>query len=169
MVRILLLFNICISIIACQSAQTNNAISSDSTTKTSASVDTIKRDSSMVLTVTTTLAGQWYLMAVLSSDTAAGKIPEINFNLSTSSFTGNTGCNRMSGKFQKTDSSIVFDKNIMTTKMACTGYNEDAFMKNLLRINRYRFDSNMLILLADGVEVSKWTRKPDRGPKTQKA
>lgn len=169
MSKIFSIILICIAAVGCQSTQTNNEISPDSTAITNLSADTNQVDSSMMTKDTTSLAGQWFLMAVLSSDTAAGKIPEINFNLSGASFTGNTGCNRMSGKFQRTDSSIVFDKNFMTTKMACTGYNEDAFLKNLLRVNRFRFESNMLIFLADGVEVSKWTRKPERGPKTEKA
>ena len=48
---------------------------------------------------TTTIGGSWYLVPVLSSDTAAGKLPTLNFELATGRFSGNTGCNEMSGSF----------------------------------------------------------------------
>ena len=51
---------------------------------------------------TTTLAGTWFLQPVLISDTATGKIPRLQFNLSDRRFTGHTGCNNMSGTFNYT-------------------------------------------------------------------
>ena len=36
----------------------------------------------------TTLAGKWVLQPVLPSDTAAGRVPVLNFNLKTKRFTG---------------------------------------------------------------------------------
>ena len=48
---------------------------------------------------TATIQGKWQLMLVLASDTAAGKIPELIFDLSTKRFSGNTGCNSISGGF----------------------------------------------------------------------
>ena len=106
---------------------------------------------------------------MLSSDTAAGKIPELRFNLAGHSFTGNTGCNTMHGSFEKTDTSLVFNQNIVLTKMACTGYDEPAFVKSLLRTNRYKFEKGVLILMFDATELSRWTRKPDRKIKINKA
>ena len=44
--------------------------------------------------------------------------------------------------------------------MTCVGYNEAAFLQNLLRIDGYEFKKGMLILTVGGVEVSRWTRKP---------
>lgn len=107
----------------------------------------------------TALSGEWFLEPVLPSDLAAGKIPSIRFDLSKSSFTGNTGCNAMRGTFKKTDSSLFFSPEIITTKMACIGYNEPAFLKNLLRTNRYKIEKGVLILLYDATELSRWTRK----------
>jgi heat shock protein HslJ len=118
---------------------------------------------------TNSLNGQWFLQPLLSSDTATGKIPELRINLSSASFSGNTGCNTMRGSLQKTDTSLVFDQNIITTKMNCTGYNEAAFLKNLLRTNRYKFEKGVLILMFDATELSRWTRKPDRKIKINKA
>src|SRR6195952_571413 len=95
---------------------------------------------------TGSLNGQWFLQPMLASDTAAGKIPELRFNISAHSFSGNTGCNTMRGSFEKTDTSLVFNQNIVVTKMACTGYDEAAFLKSLQRTNRYKFENGVLIL-----------------------
>lgn len=115
------------------------------------------------------LKGEWYLVPVLASDTATGKYPTINFSTAKGTFTGNTGCNRMSGSFKRTDSSLVFNENIMLTKIMCTGYNEAAFIKTLLSTNRYKRDDSILILMFNQTELSRWTRKPYRAPMGKKA
>jgi heat shock protein HslJ len=106
------------------------------------------------------LGGNWFLVAVLPSDTAAGKIPTINFDEASHKFTGNTGCNNMRGNFTVTDSTLKIDEQIITTKMACVGYNEDAFLKNLPKVTGFRFENGMLVLLNDQAELSRWTREP---------
>lgn len=108
---------------------------------------------------TTTLAGTWFLQPVLTSDTATGKIPRLQFNTNNRRFAGNTGCNNISGTFTYTDTILSFNKDIIMTKMACVGYNEKAFLENLLRTNRYKMENGMLILLYDETELSRWTRK----------
>lgn len=108
---------------------------------------------------TTTLAGTWFLQPVLSSDTATGKIPRLQFNLQNRRISGNTGCNSMSGTFVYTDTTLSFNKDMVMTKMACVGYNEKAFLESLLRTNRYKLENGMLILLFDETELSRWTRK----------
>lgn len=118
---------------------------------------------------TTSLNGRWFLQPLFVADTAAGKIPVLQFNVSAGIFTGNTGCNRMHGSFQKTDTSLVFNQNLVTTKMNCTGYNEAAFIKSLLSANRYKFDKGMLVLMVDATELSRWTRKPQKKLKMNKA
>lgn len=129
-----------------------------------------KKEKEMVMScapikeVDTFLNGQWYLQPVLASDTAAGRYPAINFNVAKGTFTGNTGCNRMSGTFKRTDTSLEFNERIMTTKMACTGYNEAAFIKTLLSTNRYKKQDSVLVLMFDQTELSRWTRKPYRAP-----
>lgn len=112
----------------------------------------------------TALNGEWFLQPVLASDTAAGRFPSIRFNAGRSTFTGNTGCNRMSGSFTRTDTSLTFSEQITLTKMVCPGYNEAAFLKTLLNTNRYKKENGVLILLFDRTELSRWTRKPYRGP-----
>ncbi len=115
------------------------------------------------------LRGKWYLQAVLPSDTSAGRLPEIIFDINQDVFSGNTGCNTMSGKVHITDSSIVFDDQVVTTKMLCVGYNEQAFLKNLIRCDGYKIRNGMLILMVSGNEVSRWTRQIIKPKKTLKA
>jgi heat shock protein HslJ len=114
------------------------------------------------------LSGRWYLQAVLPSDTVTGKLPTILFDTRKKTFSGHTGCNRMNGSFTYTDTSIAFNERITTTKMACPGYNEAAFLKSLLRANTYKFDGTVLILMFNATELSRWTRKVDKSPRINK-
>jgi heat shock protein HslJ len=118
---------------------------------------------------TTKLGGLWFLQPVLASDTATGKIPRLEFNLATKKFTGNTGCNNMSGAFDFTDSTLQFNQRIVTTKMACVGYNEKEFLESLLRTNNYKLQNGILILMFDQTELSRWTRKVAPKPVINKA
>ena len=114
------------------------------------------------------LKGKWYLIPALDSDTATGHLPEIQFDIKESKFTGNTGCNRMSGSFLATDSSIHFSEKMITTRMFCAGYNESAFLQNLLRVDYYKIRKGVLILTVGGIEVSRWNRKTVPPKKTGK-
>ena len=149
---------------ACQSPTGKQSIAASDTVATTASV--------MTSPDTTTLGGIWYLQPVLPSDTAAGKTPILELNLTKSRFLGNTGCNSMNGTFwfSKTDSSLSFSEKIVTSKMACQGYNEHAFIKSLLSAGRYRLRNGVLTLLSDdNAELSHWVRKPGNAPKALKA
>ena len=108
-----------------------------------------------------TIAGSWVLQPVLASDTAAGRIPKLNFNLVTKKFTGNTGCNDMSGNFLISGDSLSFNEQIITTRKACEGYNETAFIDNLTKTNHYKIVDGVLQLMHDQTILSKWTRKLD--------
>lgn len=112
----------------------------------------------------TSLKGEWFLVPVLASDTAAGRFPSIKFDVANSTFTGHTGCNRMSGTFKRTDTSLTINERIVLTKMACPGYNEAAFLKTLLNTNRYKREDSVLVLMFNQTELSRWTRKPYRAP-----
>jgi len=113
-----------------------------------------------------TLNGEWFLQPVLPSDTATGKIPILHFNISKGTFTGNNGCNSMRGSFSLKGNSLVFNKNIITTKMLCTGYNERAFMESLLRTNQYKIENGQLVLMAEGTQLSRWAREVKKRPVT---
>lgn len=119
---------------------------------------------------TTTLGGSWILQPVLASDTATGKVATIQFDLKKSRFSGNTGCNTMNGEFWygDKDSSLVFSDKIITTRMACQGYNEKSFLTSLQHTSHFRLQDGILILLSDNAELSRWGRKTAGSPKTNK-
>jgi heat shock protein HslJ len=122
---------------------------------------------------TTSLAGTWYLQPVLDSDTTTGtgKLPWIQFDLVKSRFIGNTGCNTMRGEFwfSKNDSSLSFSDKLATTRMACPGYNEPAFLKSLRSAAHYRLRQGMLTLVGDdNLELSRWRRKSSDSAKILK-
>lgn len=107
------------------------------------------------------MSGKWQLIPASDSDTAGGHIAEIQIDVKESKFSGNTGCNRMSGTFFAEDSaSIHFSEKMITTRMFCSGYNESAFLQNLLRVNNYKFRKGMLIFSVGDIEVLRWKRKP---------
>ena len=159
----------CLAMFACQQPQAKNT-SRDSTIKDSAAMAaTPKRP---VILDSTVLDGSWYLQPVLASDTATGKIATIQFNVKKAHFSGNTGCNNMNGKyyFSIVDSSLSFSDKLVTTRMACIGYNEKAFLKNLLLTTHFKLKKGVLILLADdNTELSRWERKPSAPATTGKA
>jgi hypothetical protein len=53
--------------------------------------------------------------------------------------------------------------------MFCPGYNESAFLKNLLRVDGYKLKKGILILTANGIEISHWSRKMAKLQKSGKA
>jgi heat shock protein HslJ len=109
----------------------------------------------------TTLAGTWVLQPVLASDTASGRLPSLTFDLASKKFTGNTGCNGMSGHFFMKGDSLAFSEQMVMTRKACEGYNEKAFIDNLSKTNRYKIVEGVLQLMSDQTILSKWTRKED--------
>jgi heat shock protein HslJ len=108
-----------------------------------------------------TLAGHWQLQPMLASDTASGKVPVLDFDLNHSTFAGNSGCNTMSGSFRVKDDSLRFDEQIISTKIACPGYNEKAFLDNFMKTNRYKIDQGVLYLMFNATTLSSWVRHAD--------
>ncbi len=114
-----------------------------------------------------TLEGRWVLMPVMASDTAAGKIPYLNFDLKTGKFFGNTGCNNISGTFLLSQNALQFNEKLISTRMACPGYNEDIFVDNLFKTNRYEIRGGVLQLMYNTTILSKWVRHNDTNPTKQ--
>jgi heat shock protein HslJ len=154
-------------VLSCNGSPGNNLPTHDSTDR--AIKDTPVAQTPPPQKDTTKLSGIWFLQAVMASDTATGKIPRLNLDISTKRFTGNTGCNNMSGAFDFTDTTLQFNQRIVTTKMACIGYNEKALIENLLRANSYKLQNGVLILMFNQTELSRWTRKVEPKPIINKA
>lgn len=104
--------------------------------------------------------GLWYLRPLIAADSATGLLPTLKISVSTHSFSGNTGCNTMEGKLERTDSSLRFTEPIAMTRRYCSGYDEAAFLRSLKKANRYQLRNGELILYVDGTELSRWTRRP---------
>ncbi|MBG9375818.1 META domain-containing protein [Panacibacter sp. DH6] len=138
---------------ACNSATDKNNLSSDTVSMQ------VPQQQVMTDTVKTTLEGSWQLQPVLASDTAAGKIPMLVFDLKSKKFQGNTGCNNMSGSFITSGDSLSFNEQILMTKMACAGYNEAGFIQSLTKVNHFKIEQGVLQLLQDQTILSKWIRK----------
>jgi heat shock protein HslJ len=150
------LFSCLISIITCHN---NPPVSINNTDTNITHSDSIPVDKESVKNET--LDGEWHLQPVLASDTASGKIPSLNFDLKTNRVKGNTGCNSFSETFVASAESLHFNNNIVSTKMACPGYNEKAFVDNLLKTNRYQIKQGVLQLMYNTTVLSKWTRTVD--------
>lgn len=135
------------------------ALSCKSTAHTSGS--TLDSFNNQKVQDTLTIGGNWQLMPVMASDTATGKIPQINFDLKTNRFSGNTGCNSMGGSFTAKGDALSFGENVISTRMACPGYNEKTFLDNLLKTNRYEIKAGVLQLMYNTTILSKWVRHLD--------
>lgn len=108
-----------------------------------------------------TLEGEWRLQPVLASDTASGRIPVLNFDLKNNRVNGNTGCNTFGGSFVMKSDALRFSSNMISTKMACPGYNEKIFLNNLLKTNRYEISEGILHLKYNTTILSNWARHAD--------
>lgn len=138
------------------------AASCHTTTSNSQSIKSASDSSKNQIAVAdTSLSGIWYLKPALQSDTMTGKFPKINFTIGNLTFTGFTGCNSMSGSFKKDGQNLSFSQNIISTKMACIGYNERAFLENLLKTNNYVIENGILQLKSDNLVLSTWSRTMD--------
>ena len=104
------------------------------------------------------LDGEWFLQPAMASDTATGKTPTLTFYMAKNAFAGNTGCNDMKGAFFANGDTLVFNNQIVTTKMTCQGYNEKVFLDNLSSTTNYRIEDGFLLLLNNKTILSKWGR-----------
>ncbi|MDI3321643.1 META domain-containing protein [Pinibacter soli] len=113
----------------------------------------------MRITTDSSLNGAWYLIPVLASDTAAGKLPFLVINLKKKQFSGNDGCNDISGTFATAEDKLSFSDNIKGTKIECKGYDEKAFLHNFLLTSNYKIEGSTLSLMNGKTVLSKWSRK----------
>ena len=150
------LFSCLISIITCKN---NIPVSINNTDTNIMRSDSVPNDNEAVKNET--LAGKWQLQPVLASDTASGRIPTLDFDLSKNRVNGNTGCNSFGGSFILKGNALSFSSRMISTKMACPGYNEKVFLDNLLKTNRYQIKEGVLQLMYNTTILSNWVRHAD--------
>ena len=74
------------------------------------------------------------------------RMPSVMLNATNLIFTGTTGCNSMSGRFNFNNKDIRFGRNIVTSKMSCNEYNESNFLSALKKADNYTLNGNTLEL-----------------------
>lgn len=107
---------------------------------------------------TVSLNGEWQLQTLFGTDAKWAKAPFIIIDQQEKSFKGNTGCNSISGKVEISESYIAFDKNFISTKMACISNYEKAFLSALLKVNKYVLNKADLELLQNEIVLMKFKR-----------
>jgi len=128
------------------------ALISCHTSKTSSGNTVIEKNNA------TYLNGTWQLQMLFASDNNWTKAPFININLKDKTFSGNSSCNTISGKFTIDENYLGFDRNIISTKMACSGNYEKSFLSALLKINKYTINKDELELGQGEIVLMKFKR-----------
>ena len=87
--------------------------------------------------------------------------PSINFYGANETFSGFTGCNRFSGRYEIADSNTLTLKNATpSTKMVCIGdYDEDKYIENLHKISKFKGTDEKLELLEGDKVILTFRRK----------
>lgn len=142
-----------IFLLAAEACHTGNSQTSEDSTNTQ---QNISATPSLPVADTTKLSGRWNLIPAMASDTAAGKLPYLVFD--TIRISGNTGCNNFSGGYLQSGSGLRFDSNMISTRMACPGYDEATFIKNLLQTTGFDKKGDTLVLKEDVTPISYWLK-----------
>ncbi len=75
-----------------------------------------------------------------------GRTPTMTINATRHVFSGNTGCNSMSGSFNFSGNDIQFSRSINTSKMNCNDYDEANFLATLKKVDNYTINGDQLEL-----------------------
>ena len=105
------------------------------------------------------LNGTWQLQTLFASDNKWDKQPVLNINFEERTISGNNGCNSFGGKFTLKGSYIAVDRQVISTKMACTTKYERDFIPALLKINTYTVKGNDLELAQGEIVLMKFKRQ----------
>ena len=115
-------------------------------------------------TAVNNLSGTWELVLFPNAGKSFAELfgdrkPELQFTAADNNVSGTTGCNRLRTSYSIKGQRFSFDKNIITTKMACPGYDETAFLNALTQVNQYRLTEGQLQLLQDSTLVMAFAKK----------
>lgn len=90
------------------------------------------------------------------------KVAFVNFNVKENTFSGNSGCNSISGSLILKKNYVGVDKNITSTKMACPDpkpkQDERSFLAALLKINKNSINKQEFELGQGDVVLLKFKR-----------
>ena len=87
------------------------------------------------------------------------QLPRFNLFIDNGSFTGYTGCNAISGRVEVSGNTLRFQDTNPQTKIECTaGFNEQALLDLLKRVDSYQYSNDELQLLQGGQIVMRFKR-----------
>jgi heat shock protein HslJ len=102
------------------------------------------------------LGGKWELNYISGPKIAfnglyPGRKPELQIDLANKRLGGNSSCNSFSGELVADDTSINFNKPMVSTKMACPGEGEAIFFEALKKVNKYTItgDTTLNFMMGD--------------------
>ena len=104
------------------------------------------------------LTGNWELKSLWGVEEDKVSKAFINMNFETKSFTGNTGCNNISGTFSFKEELLIIDKNISIDKNNCPAYMDKKFVSMLMKINKFQIQNNALELSQDNIVLMSFKR-----------
>ncbi len=110
----------------------------------------------------------WTLSA-LSGDTTplAANVPILTLHNQQMTFTGSTGCNQMSGTYEAAGTELLFHKEIVTTRMACTVQPEieQKFLQVLQSVRGWKMNGPSLTLTdMSGKDLAQFVAGPQIAP-----
>ncbi len=82
----------------------------------------------------------------------------LSFSPSDSTYSGNNGCNMISGKFYVSQKGVIFGDGL-STKRYCQGINEQKFNEALNSTNRMQIKSNILFLFDEDKKLAEFIKE----------
>lgn len=109
------------------------------------------------------LNGKWMLNKVFfgnikAKDLYPYKKPFITIDINSTTMTGNTACNNVSGQILIYQNTMKFN-HLLTTKMFCDGVNEKLFTDALARTTHYKLEGTRLTLLENQKPILELVRQ----------
>lgn len=109
------------------------------------------------------LNGKWMLSKVFFGNTKAKdlypyKKPFINIDINSTTVTGNSACNTISGQMLIYKNTMKFN-HLITTRMFCEGVNEKVFTDALSRTTHYKLEGTTLTLLENDKPILELVRQ----------
>lgn len=151
--------SIAVVILSCNTPNKSNALGTDSLGSNNTQQQTDTALKTQTAKVDTAIQGSWQMQTPQGTTGAINSTPPtLNFNFSDSTVTGTTGCNNLRTTFTLQGGNLTFGEQMIVTKKACPGYNENAFLENLTQTNRYRISNGILELLNNDVVLSQWAK-----------
>lgn len=110
------------------------------------------------------LNGDWELVLFPAGGKEFAEIfgqrkPELQFDALNKRVSGTTGCNRISGQYTRDTTMFRFADNLLMTKMACPGYDENVFLETMNKVNRALINGNQLSFLQDSTVLMTFAKR----------